>query len=183
MTLLAVPRIILQVLGPNGAMETFQAAQQAGKIRFIGFSAHSAETALAAMYRFAFNTILFPFDFVLFAQANFGPHVIEKARKRGMGILVLKATAKTTWPKSAPASEHFAPKCWYQPTALPDEAALALLWTLSHPITAAVPPGDERYFRLAMDVAQTFTPLKEKEQATLIATAAGVEPIFHLGNA
>jgi len=172
-----------QVLGPNGAMETFQAARQAGKVRFIGFSAHSAETALAAMDRFSFDTILFPFNFVLFSQANFGPQVLEKARQKGMGILALKAMAKTPWPKSAPASEHFAPKCWYQPTAMPEEASLALRWTLSHPVTAAIPPGDERYFRLAMDVAQKFRPLKEAEEKQLIATASGVEPIFHLGNA
>jgi len=172
-----------QVLGPNGALETFQAARQAGKVRFIGFSAHSAETALAAMDRFAFDTILFPFNFVLFSQANFGPQVLEKARQKGMGILALKAMAKTPWPKSATASEHFALKCWYQPTAMPEEASLALRWTLSHPITAAIPPGDERYFRLAMDVAQKFTPLKEQEQKQLVATAAGVEPIFRLGNA
>ena len=172
-----------QVLGPNGAMETFQAARQAGKVRFIGFSVHSVETALAALDRYAFDTILFPINFVLFSQANFGPQILEKARQKGMGILALKAMAKTTWPKSAPASDHFAPKCWYQPTAMPEEASLALRWTLSHPITAAVPPGDERYVRLAMDVAQKFTPLKEAEEKQLIASASGIEPIFHLGNA
>jgi aryl-alcohol dehydrogenase-like predicted oxidoreductase len=172
-----------QVMGPDGAMETFQAARQAGKIRFIGFSAHSVETALAALDRFAFDTILFPFNFVLFSQANFGPQVLAKARQKGMGILALKAMAKTPWPKSATPNDRFAPKCWYQPSALPEEASLALRWTLSHPLTAAVPPGDEKYFRLAMDVAQKFTPLKEQEEKQLLASAAGVEPIFHLGNA
>ena len=38
-----------QVLGPNGAMETFEAARKEGKVRYIGFSAHSVETAVAAM--------------------------------------------------------------------------------------------------------------------------------------
>ena len=40
-----------KVLGPGGAMETMEAAKKEGKIRFIGFSVHSAETALAAMDR------------------------------------------------------------------------------------------------------------------------------------
>src|ERR1035437_7187544 len=31
-----------QIFGPNGAMETFEAAKKAGKLRFIGFSAHSS---------------------------------------------------------------------------------------------------------------------------------------------
>jgi aryl-alcohol dehydrogenase-like predicted oxidoreductase len=172
-----------QVFGPQGAMETFQAARQAGKIRFIGFSAHSVETALAALERFDFDTILFPTNFVLFSQANFGPQVLARAREKGMGILALKAMAKTAWPKSIKQEERPNPKCWYEPTALPGEATLALRWTLSQPITAAVPPGDEKYFRLAMDAAQRFKPLKAKEEKELMARAAGVEPIFRRGNA
>jgi len=91
--------------------------------------------------------------------------------------------AKTVWPKGMKESERPNPKCWYQPAALPDEAALGLRWTLSRPITAAVPPGDEKYFRLAMDVAQKFQPLQPEEEKTLMARASGVEPIFHLGTA
>jgi hypothetical protein len=91
--------------------------------------------------------------------------------------------AKTTWPKTMKESERPNPKCWYQPAGLPEEAALGLRWTLSQPITAAVPPGDEKYFRLAMDVAQKFEPLKPEEEKALLARAVGVEPIFHLGNA
>ena len=34
-----------KVLGPGGAMETMEAAKKEGKIRYIGFSVHSAETA------------------------------------------------------------------------------------------------------------------------------------------
>jgi aryl-alcohol dehydrogenase-like predicted oxidoreductase len=172
-----------QVFGPNGAMETFQAAKKAGKVRFIGFSAHSVEAALAALDRYDFDTILLPINFVLFSQANFGPQVVERARAKGMGILALKAMAKTTWPKTMKESERPQPKCWYQPAALPEEASLALRWTLSQPITAAVPPGEEKYFRLAMDVAQNFEPIRAEEEKSLMAHAAGAEPIFHLGNA
>jgi len=170
------------VFGPDGAMETFQAARQAGKVRFLGFSAHSAEAALAAMSQYEFDTILFPINFVLFSQANFGPQVLEKARQKGMGILALKAMAKTPWPANMKETQRPNPKCWYQPAPFPEEAALGLRWTLSKPITAAVPPGDEKYFRLAMDVAQSFVPIKPAEEKTLMAHALGVEPIFHLGN-
>ncbi len=171
------------VFGPDGAMETFQAAKQAGKVRFLGFSAHSVEAALAAMDRYEFDTILFPINFVLFSQASFGPQVLERARRKGVGILALKAMAKTTWPKAMKESQRPNPKCWYQPAALPEEAALGLRWTLSKPITAAVPPGDEKYFRLATDVAQSFAPIRPEEEKTLMARAVGVEPIFHLGSA
>jgi aryl-alcohol dehydrogenase-like predicted oxidoreductase len=169
-----------KVLGPGGAMETMEAAKKEGKIRYIGFSVHSAETALAAMDRYNFDTILFPVNFVLFTQANFGPQILKRAQEKNMGILALKGMAKTVWP--AGQKDHPQPKCWYQPANFPDEASLGLRWTLSHPVTAAIPPGDERYFRLAMDVAQNYKPLQPHEEQALLSGAHGAEPIFHLGN-
>jgi aryl-alcohol dehydrogenase-like predicted oxidoreductase len=170
-----------KVLGPGGAIETMEAARKEGKIRFIGFSVHSAETALTAMDRYNFDTILFPLNWVLFSQANFGPQILKRAQEKQMGILALKSMAKTVWPAEQ-KHNHPEPKCWYQPAAFPDEASLGLRWTLGHAITAAIPPGDERYFRLAMDVAQSYKPLNAAEEQALLAGAHGAEPIFHLGN-
>jgi aryl-alcohol dehydrogenase-like predicted oxidoreductase len=170
-----------RVLGPGGAIETMEAAKKEGKIRFIGFSVHSAETAVAAMDRYNFDTILFPVNWVLFTQAGFGPQILKKAQEKKVGILALKGMAKTVWAADQ-KQNHPQPKCWYQPAAFPDEASLGLRWTLSHPITAAIPPGDERYFRLAMDVAQNFRPLGVDEEQGLLKGGQGVEPIFHLGN-
>ena len=169
------------VLGPGGAMETMEAAKKEGKIRYIGFSVHSQETAVAAMDRYHFDTILFPLNWVLFTQAGFGPQILEKAQEKRMGILALKSMAKTAWPADQ-KQNHPEPKCWYQPATFPDQASLGLRWTLGHPITAAVPPGDEKYFRLAMDVAQNYKPLAAHEEQALLSGGQGVEPIFHLGN-
>jgi aryl-alcohol dehydrogenase-like predicted oxidoreductase len=170
-----------KVLGPGGAMETMEAAKKEGKIRYIGFSVHSQETAVAAMDRYPFDTVLFPVNFVLFSQAKFGPQILQKAQEKNMGILALKGMAKTTWPASE-KKNHPEPKCWYQPAAYPNEAAMGLRWTLGHPITAALPPGDEKYFRLAMDVAQNYKPLEPHEETALLSGAVGAEPIFRLGN-
>ena len=169
-----------QIFGPNGAIETFEAAKKAGKARFLGFSAHSVEVALKAMDQYPFDTILFPVNFVLFSQANFGPQVLERAQQKGMGILAIKAMAKTSW---APEhkNDHPHPKCWYEPAGFPEQAALGLRWTLSQPVTAAIPPGDERYFRLGMDVAQNFKPITSDESQQLLAQAKGMAPLFHLG--
>jgi predicted aldo/keto reductase-like oxidoreductase len=171
-----------QIFGPNGAMEAFVAAQKAGKVRYLGFSCHSVETALAAMDRAHFDTILFPTNFVLFSKANFGPQVLQHARAKGMGYLAIKAMAKGKYPANLPESAHTA-KCWYEPCKLPEEASLALRWTLSRPyLTAAMPPGNAEWFRHAMDVAQRFQPITEDETRTLLAGASGAEPIFELGN-
>src|SRR6202021_2232951 len=93
------------VLGPGGAMETMEAAKKEGKIRYIGFSVHSQETAVAAMNRYPFDTVLFPVNFVLFSQAKFGPQILKTAQEKKMGILALKGMAKTTWP-AAEKKDH-----------------------------------------------------------------------------
>ncbi len=167
-----------QALGPNGAIETFVAARKAGKVRYLGFSAHSESAAIAAMDRFDFDTILFPTNFVLFSQGNFGPRVIVHAQKKNMGRLAIKAMAKTSWPKSMTQDQHWYQKCWYEPCSMPDEASLAYRWTLSQPITAAIPPGYATFFRLAIDVAQNYKPLSQEEEKELMARAQGVHPIF-----
>jgi predicted aldo/keto reductase-like oxidoreductase len=59
-------------------MEAFVAARDAGLVRYLGFSAHSAEVALDALSRFPFDSVLFPFNYVTWNQANFGPQVLEK---------------------------------------------------------------------------------------------------------
>src|SRR5665213_1441613 len=99
------------VPGPGGAMETMEAAKKEGKIRYIGFSVHSAETAVAAMDRYPFDTILFPHNWVLFTQAGFGPQILKTAQEKGVGILCLKAMAKTVWPADQ-KENHPEPKCW-----------------------------------------------------------------------
>lgn len=169
-----------QIFAANGAIETFEAAKKAGKARFLGFSAHSVEVALKAMDQYPFDTILFPVNFVLFSEANFGPQVLERAQQKGMGILAIKAMAKTSWAPDR-KNDHPHPKCWYEPAGFPEQAALGLRWTLSQPVTAAIPPGDERYFRLGMDVAQNFKPITNDERQQLLAQAKGIAPLFHLG--
>jgi aryl-alcohol dehydrogenase-like predicted oxidoreductase len=170
-----------QILGPNGAMETFESARKEGKVKYIGFSAHSVETALAAMDRYPFDTVLFPINWVLVTQADFGPQVIRKAQEKGVGMLAIKSMAKTVWPE-AEKKNHPDAKCWYEPAGFPDEASMGLRYTLGHSITAAIPPGEEQYFRLAMDVAQHYRPLDPKEEQALLSKAPGVTPIFHRGN-
>jgi aryl-alcohol dehydrogenase-like predicted oxidoreductase len=148
------------ILGPDGALRAFLEAKQAGKIRFLGFSAHSVEAALALIEGFAFDTILFPINYVTWHAGNFGPQVLARAHERGMGILALKAMAKGPWPAGATRNS---PKCWYEPLSLPEEALLALRFTLSHPVTAAIPPGDENLFRLALALGGKITPLEASE--------------------
>jgi predicted aldo/keto reductase-like oxidoreductase len=164
-----------QILKPGGALEAFLEAKKAGKIQFIGFSAHSVEAALALMDRFEFDTILFPINFATWYTGNFGPQVLAKAQEKKMGILALKAMANRPWPEGS--TKTFS-KCWYEPLSDPSEAMLGLRFTLSHPITAAIPPGDENLFRMALQLAARFAPLSPSEAEVIKQKAMKSVPIF-----
>ncbi len=164
-----------KVTGPNGALEAFVKAQKEGLIRYLGFSAHSDKIALKLMDVFDFDTILFPINWVLAFKANFGPAVIEKAKSKNMGILAIKALALTT--KSEDDKDH--PKSWYTPIEDPELAKLSLRYTLSQPITAAIPPGDERLFQMAVEIAEHFTPITNEEIKILKEKASELDTIFN----
>jgi len=163
--------------GRDGAMEVLIEAREQGQVRYLGFSAHSEEAAMAAMERYDFDSILFPINFATFYKHSFGPRVIEAAKSKGVARLALKAMAKQQWPKDDPTRKRYS-KCWYQPLANRDEAKLALYFTLSQPITAAIPPGDESLFRMAMDLAMGFRPISRQEKQTLQQMAQSLNPIF-----
>ncbi len=165
----------LTILGPGGAMEAFEAAKKAGKVRFLGFSAHSVEAASALMDGYAFDTILFPVNYATWHAGGFGPQVLAKAKEKGMGILCLKAMAKGPWPEGA--AKRYA-KCWYEPLDAPEDAAMGLRFTLSHPVTAAIPPGDETLFAMALKLAAGFTPLSATEVEAIKTKGLAAAPLF-----
>jgi aryl-alcohol dehydrogenase-like predicted oxidoreductase len=164
------------ILGPRGAMETFQEAHKEGKIHFIGFSAHSVEAAMALMDRFDFDTILFPINLNTWYAGNFGPQVLARAQEKKMGILALKAMAKGPWPRGADRTRY--PKCWYEPLSNQEEARMGLRFTLSHPVTAAVTPGEAELFRLALTLSDRLQPLKESEINLIKEKALKADPLF-----
>ena len=165
-----------QIFAPGGAMEAFQEARKAKKIRFIGFSAHSVEAAMAMMERFDFDTILYPVNYVTWHAGNFGAQVLEKAKQKNMGILALKAMAKGPWPKDADKSKY--PKCWYEPLTSPEDIRMGLRFTLSHHVTAAITPGEVELFKIALSQSDTLKPLKDKEIVDIKTKGLAGNPLF-----
>jgi len=163
------------IFGKDGALETFVEARNEGKVKYLGFSAHSVEAAMALMKGFDFNSILFPFNFAAWYHGNFGPQVMEEAQKRGMGILALKAMAWRRWEEG---EERTIDKTWYKPLTDKDQAREGLRFTLSHPVTAAIPPGHEDLFSMALELATEFTPMDNEDIAAIKEKAMKTDPIF-----
>jgi predicted aldo/keto reductase-like oxidoreductase len=161
----------------GGVMELLLEEKKQGRIKYLGFSAHSVAAALAALNRYEFDSVLFPVNFASWMDGDFGPQILKLAYERGAARLALKAMARGRWKEGDPRRQDFK-KCWYEPLSDPREADLGLRFTLSQPVTSAIPPGDENLFRLAVDLAMKFRPIDDKGEAELAALAKDVRLIF-----
>lgn len=167
-----------QIFAPGGAMEVFLKAKAEGKALNLGFSAHSVEAAVELLRRYPFASVLFPLNFSIYLHGNFGPQVVAAAQKAGAGLLALKGMARTKWPAGQSRDERAWSKCWYEPITDEATAELALRFTLSLPITAAVPPGHVELWEMALKVAQDPRPLTADEDRKVRELAAETEPLF-----
>jgi aryl-alcohol dehydrogenase-like predicted oxidoreductase len=170
------PDDVEMIFAPGGAAEAFLQARREGKIRFIGFSAHSVEAALAMLERFSFDSVLFPVNFICWSRGNFGPQVLERARTLGSARLALKALAHGRWHRG---EIRRYPNCWYRPIEDRALASQALRFTLSEDVTAVIPPGDENLFRMALELAAAgLSPLAPLERKALLESARGLSPLL-----
>ncbi len=166
--------------GPGGALEAFSKARDEGLVRHLGFSAHSAEVAVELMNRFEFDSVLFPVNFTTWFESGFGPQIMDEAEKRGVARLALKGAAHHALEDR---NDRVREKCWYAPIEDRELLKLALRWTLSLPVTAAIPPGDPELWQMAVEVAQDFTPITPGEELRLRENARGRKPLFELASA
>src|ERR1035438_4952833 len=145
----------------------------------LGFSAHNAPAALRLMDALELDSVLFPVNVNAWENGGFGPQILAKAKSKGMARMALKALAFGQWPADMKPSDRKYPKCWYQPIDDREMARLALRFTLNQEITAAVPPGDERIFDLALELASMPLPQLSADELTgLKAKVSSLDPVF-----
>jgi aryl-alcohol dehydrogenase-like predicted oxidoreductase len=172
------PDDIEKAFGPGGVMELMLKAREEGKIRHIGFSAHDENVALELLDRFEWDSVLFPVNYVCFANSGFGPRLLEKAKRKKVARLALKALAHTPWDSREQKLASGYAKCWYRPIDDLNLARSALNFTLSQDVTSAIPPGVEQVYRIAENLAAGFTRMSADEQAAFLKSAAGLPPLF-----
>ncbi len=147
---------IARILAPGGALEAFEAAKQAGKCRFIGFTGHADPALNVEMLRGydRFDTIFMPLHVADTFYLSFEKQALPAARERGLGILGMKIFGNAFLLRTFSVRD-------------------CLAYTLTLPVTA-VTLGCTTVGQLEDDVriAQAFQPLSDAEMDALRARAA-----------
>lgn len=169
-----------QATGPNGALQAVLEAREEGLTRFVGITGHGldAPTVFAeALSRFDFDTVLFPVNFVLYANPDYArrsQELLRQCRARDVGTMAIKAIAKGLWDDD----EERAYTTWYEPFDEPETIQRGVDFALSQDVTGLCTAGDATLLPHVVEACEAFSPMSEEEQEALIATAGAYEPIF-----
>jgi len=168
-----------QVTEPEGALEAILEAREEGLTRFIGITGHGVDAPavfLEALRRFDFDSVLFPLNFVLYANPVYrrnAEELLRQCRARDVGVMIIKAIAKGLWgdrPKTY--------NTWYEPF---DDAAhiqQAVNFALSQDVTGLCTVADVTLLPLFLEACERFTSMSAAQQEVPVASAADYEPLF-----
>jgi predicted aldo/keto reductase-like oxidoreductase len=166
---------VKKALGPGGAMEAVLKAKDEGKVKYIGFSAHTTKAALEALRGFQFDTAMFPINFAEFYLRDFGKEVMALANERGAAILAIKPMSRGGWHQGEERTRQW----WYRSVETEKEVNLAWRFTLSQKgVVAGIPPSYLDLLDKAIAAGKAYRPPTETELAELQQIAKGCESIF-----
>ncbi len=165
--------------GMGGALEAILAARDEGLTRFVGITGHGVDSPalfLEALRRFDFDSVLFPLNFVQYANPVYrreAEALLRECRARDVGVMVIKSVAKGPWgnrPKTHTT--------WYEPFGDSARIQTAINFALSQDVTGLCSTGDTTILPLFLEACERFTPVSPAEQEALVASAGQYEPLF-----
>ena len=166
-----------KVTGPGGALEAVLDAREKGLIRFVGITSHFREAPsvlMEALGRFDFDTVLFPLNYVQFADPVFRQHVrqlLHHCREHDVGVMIIKSIARGPW-RDRPKEYNTR----YEPFEDASEVQTAVRFALSHDVTGLCTVAEVTLLPLFLEACERFAPMNAAEREELVAGAVDCEP-------
>jgi len=169
------PDEVKQALGSGGAMETILKAKEQGKIRHIGFSAHTTKAAVTALNGFPFETVMFPINFVEYYTIGFGKPVVKLAKEKGAGVIAIKPVSRGLWPKDMERTRRW----WYRPVEDPEEIGMAMRFTLGlDAVATGIPVSFLDILDKVIEASRKDRPNTEAEASRIRQLGGKCESVF-----
>ena len=168
---------------PDGALAALCEARDAGHVRFIGVTGHGTTVAhrhRESLARFAFDSVLFPYNYPMLSQPAYSADVdalLADCRARGVAVQTIKAVARRRWPEGA-SGKRFS---WYEPLRDPAALRRAVHWVLARPGLFLNTTSDASL--LPAVLAAAAAPVEPPDEAEMRADLAreSMAPLFEVG--
>ena len=166
-------------MGPGGALEAAIEARDEGLVRFIGVTGHGVEVAARhrqSLERFAFDSVLLPYSYVMMQNAEYAADVealMTVCEARGVAVQTIKAITRRPW---GPRPQDRA--TWYQPLEDPDAIRLSMHWVLGRPGVFLNTVGDVNVLPRVLEEASTFRERPSDAEMERLVEEKEMEPLF-----
>jgi aryl-alcohol dehydrogenase-like predicted oxidoreductase len=163
----------------GGALEAIIKAKEEGLTRFIGITGHGDSAPaiyIEALRRFDFDSVLFPLNFIQYANPQWRKDSEELLRicaERNVGTMIIKSITRSPW-----GDRPHTATTWYEPFKDREMIQKAVNFALSQNITGLCTLGDIDVLPTQLAAIEDFTPMDTAEQEALIATASEYTPLF-----
>ncbi len=166
-------------LSPGGVIEAAVAARDEGLVRFIGVTGHGAQIAAnhrRSLERFAFDSVLLPYNFVTMQMPYYAENfnaLAATCAERGVAIQTIKSIALAPWR----GREHTR-ATWYEPLESQDDIDLAVWWVLGHKGVFLNTVGDVDLLPKVLDAASRFESRPDDRRMKELVQSAAQQPLF-----
>ncbi len=170
-----------EAMGPGGALEALIEARQQGLVRFIGVTGHGWTIAALhrrALERFAFDSVLLPYNFLLARNDRYRQaveEVLAVCRQRQVAVQLIKTVARGPW-----ATADRTHRTWYQPLETPADVDRAVHWALGIPDVFVNTAGDLELLALMLDAARRFEGRPSDREMAAMLQASRMTSLFGL---
>jgi len=165
--------------GPRGAMEALVEARAQGLVRFIGVTGHGTRVAamhLHSLERFAFDSVLFPYNFTMLGIPQYRADVealIKLCNERGVATQTIKSVARRRWQNDG--QRKFS---WYEPLRDRDAIRRAAHFTLSRQGLFLNSSSDATLLRTILEAASEAATEPARVDMEADVARYAMEPLF-----
>lgn len=168
-----------KAMGSGGALEALVEARAQGLTRFIGVTGHGSRIAAThqrSLERYAFDSVLFPYNFTMMSIPQYAADaeaLIKICGERGVAIQTIKSAARRRWQNGEARKLS-----WYEPLRDRDALRRAVHFTLCRPGLFLNSSSDATLLRDILEAASE--PPLEPARAAMESdvTHHAMEPLF-----
>ncbi|CAN5601880.1 hypothetical protein BH09CHL1_BH09CHL1_23020 [soil metagenome] len=129
-----------------------------------------------ALERFAFDSVLLPYSFVMHQNPQYAADweaLFALCQERNVAVQTIKSITLAPWGERTPTTST-----WYEPLTAQEDIDLAVNWVLGRPGVFLNTVGDIHILPRVLDAGARFTELPSDAAMQSLVESRSMEPLF-----